>query len=139
MEKPRFIEILKEYNIPESLADQLWDVGVNEDPSEEGLRFVCGVLVKLCGPLIDVIRDREQESAGGKPSESNPPVSEERFTEILKEYGYPDSIIKALWLARPEGDLTEDVVRANAAGGVDDQRLMEGVPQFVLDVLSKEA
>jgi len=38
-------------------------------------------------------------------------MTKERFTEILKEYGYGDRQIELLWNAKPTDDLDEEKLR----------------------------
>ncbi len=41
-------------------------------------------------------------------------MSRERFTEILKEYGFKEAQIKLLWDSRPSDDLDEQKLRKTA-------------------------
>lgn len=41
-------------------------------------------------------------------------MTEKRFSEILKEYGFTDNQINLLWNSRPSDDLDEDKLRKTA-------------------------
>lgn len=41
-------------------------------------------------------------------------MTKERFTEILKEYGYSDKEINSLWYSRPSDNLDEERLRIAA-------------------------
>ena len=53
------------------------------------------------------------DASGPQPQ---PEVTKERFTEILKECRYNDSVISALWESRPKGEVLSETKLRLVAG-----------------------
>jgi|SRR3989344_6498951 len=70
-----------------------------------GLKHFLVFKLLIYGILLYFATDSKQ--TGGR-------VSKERFSEILKEYGFTDRQIEFLWDTRPSDDLNEHKLRETA-------------------------
>lgn len=67
-------------------------------------------------------------------------MTKERFTEILKEYDYPDSLINQLWDNKPISDdqIDESLVRATAVETLPSVRMLNTINKMITQIEKAE-